>query len=201
MAVTTLITAVRLSSVLMHPKTFQWDDGFLIGAYVFFLVVAILYQVVANAMFKLQAVEEGKIPQYETIADDGLFVQKVFFVATSSLWFNLWCVKYSLLAFYKRLIVGLKTYTIIWTVIVVFCFVVILFLFRYFVTGISRVIMSNIISHLTGASWSCHFVDVVLFKHEGVVHSRSLQHATRYQSSQHKSVVRFCGRCPHRSPR
>lgn len=134
MAITTLITAVRLSQPIIHPKTFQWDDGFLLAAYIFFLVVAILYQVIADTMFKLEAVEAGTIPPYKTISEDGLFIQKVFFVVTSSLWFNLWCVKYSLLAFYKRLIAGLKTYTVIWTAVVVFCFVVFFrFLCFYFI--------------------------------------------------------------------
>jgi hypothetical protein len=89
MVITTIVTAIRLSAPLMNPKTFQWDDGFLLAAYIFFLVVSILYQVVANTMFRLQAVEEGGIPPYETITDDVLFMQKVFFVVTSSLWFNL----------------------------------------------------------------------------------------------------------------
>lgn len=209
MAIATLITAVRLSPQLIHPKTFQWDDGFLLAAYIFFLVVAILYQVIANTMFRLQAVEEREIPPYDTMAEDGLFIQKVFFVVTSSLWFNLWCVKYSLLAFYKRLITGLKTYTVIWTVIVVFCFVVIfpflmllitLFL-CYFVIGVLNAVMSDLISQFTGAGWSSHFIDAVLFKHESMVHSRSMQHSSRYQGSQHKLVVRLCSRCPHRSPR
>lgn len=123
-AITTIITAVRLSPQLMRPKTIQWDDGFLIAAYIFFLVVAILYLVITDIMFKLQDVGDGKIPPYESMMEEGFIMQKVFFVVTSALWFNLWCVKYSLLAFYKRLIAGLKTYTVIWTVIVVFCFVV-----------------------------------------------------------------------------
>ena len=120
----TVVFGVRIYSPLRHPKTFQWDDGFLIGAYFFFLVIAILYQVAASTMFRISAVEDGKIKPYPEIADEGLFIQKIFFVATSSLWFNLWCVKYSLLALYKRLMAGLRTYIMIWWGVVIFCFVV-----------------------------------------------------------------------------
>ena len=122
--ITTLIAGARFTIAFSRLKQFSWDDGFLIAAYVFFLAVSILYLVATPTMFRLQALEEGKIKLYPTVSSDGLFVQKIFFVTTSGLWFTLWCVKFSLLALYRRMMNGLPRYIRIWWFVVVFCFVV-----------------------------------------------------------------------------
>ncbi|KAG7145040.1 hypothetical protein HYQ46_006211 [Verticillium longisporum] len=51
----------------------------------------------------------------------GLRIQKTFFVTTSGLWISLWLVKGSLLAVYKRLMVNLRLFTILWWVTVGIC--------------------------------------------------------------------------------
>ena len=123
-ALTTVIAGTRFGFSLSRPKKFAWDDGFLIAAFVFFLVVSILYLVATDTMFKLEDVAAGTIKPYPGVEHDGLFVQKIFFVTTSGLWFTLWCVKFSLMALYKRLISGLSFYTKIWWAVIIFCFVV-----------------------------------------------------------------------------
>jgi hypothetical protein len=124
MILASLLAAARLIVSIIRPKKFQWEDGWLLAAYTFFMTIAILYQIVAPAMFRLEALGKGEIEPYPTIAKDGLFVQKIFFVVTSGLWFTLWCVKASLLALYKRLMVGVKSYIIMWWIVVATSFIV-----------------------------------------------------------------------------
>ncbi len=123
-AVTTVIAGVRLTMAISRPKKFGWDDFWLLLAYIFFLVVSILYLVATPVMFRLEALAAGKIKMYPTVADDGLFIQKVFFVTTSGLWFTLWSVKFSLMALYKRLMDGLKFYIRIWWAVIIISFIV-----------------------------------------------------------------------------
>jgi len=124
MILASLLTAARLIVSVIRPKKFQWEDGWLLAGYAFFMTIAILYQIVAPTMFRLEALGKGEIELYPTVAEDGLFIQKIFFVVTSGLWFTLWCVKASLLALYKRLMTGVKTYIIMWWVVVGISFVV-----------------------------------------------------------------------------
>ncbi|KAJ9617004.1 hypothetical protein H2200_000725 [Cladophialophora chaetospira] len=121
---TTIICGVRIFVALEQQRKFGWDDGWLVAAYIFFLTLSILYIVAAHRMFQITRVVGGEIPPYPSISDDGLFIQKIFFVTTSGLWFVLWSVKFSLLAVYKRLMQGLPHMLRLWWAVVVFCLVV-----------------------------------------------------------------------------
>jgi hypothetical protein len=123
-AITTIIAGARLVMAVARPKKAGWDDFWLLLAYLFFLTVSILYIVVIPVMFRLEALAAGKIDVYPTVLDDSLFIQKIFFVTTSGLWFTLWSVKFSLMALYKRLMTGLRLYIRIWWVVIVLCFIV-----------------------------------------------------------------------------
>lgn len=124
MMLASLLAAARLIVSMIRPKQFQWEDGWLLAAYAFFMTIAILYQIVAPTMFRLEALVKGETEPYLTIAKDSLFLQKIFFVVTSGLWFTLWCVKASLLALYKRLMAGVKRYIIVWWIVVCISFIV-----------------------------------------------------------------------------
>jgi hypothetical protein len=88
------------------------------------MVVAVLYQVALPVIFRLEGLASGKVEMYPTVAKDGLFIQKIFFVVTSGLWFTLWAVKASLLALYKRLMTQVRTYIRLWWIVAVLCFIV-----------------------------------------------------------------------------
>jgi hypothetical protein len=45
---------------------------------------------------------------YPTISDDAFNAQKIFFSTSPGLWLTLWSIKFSLLAFYKKLMVNVK---------------------------------------------------------------------------------------------
>ncbi|EEY16474.1 conserved hypothetical protein [Verticillium alfalfae VaMs.102] len=91
---TSAVFGFRLATSLLERRHLAWEDGFLIAA--------------------LEDLAAGRIPMYATILEDSLRIQKTFFVTTSGLWISLWLVKGSLLAVYKRLMVNLRLFTILW---------------------------------------------------------------------------------------
>ncbi|EGY19316.1 uncharacterized protein VDAG_09776 [Verticillium dahliae VdLs.17] len=91
---TSAVFGFRLAISLLERRQLAWEDGFLSAA--------------------LEDLAAGRIPMYPTIMDDSLRIQKTFFVTTSGLWISLWLVKASLLAVYKRLMVNLRLFTILW---------------------------------------------------------------------------------------
>ncbi|CAP92972.1 Pc16g03020 [Penicillium rubens Wisconsin 54-1255] len=117
---TSLVVGTRFAGLIRSFKDLKAEDYLLIVAYIFFLELSILYIYIAPAIFRIAAVSAGTIPPYATISEYGLRLQTVFFVTTSSLWLCLWMVKFSLMAMYKRLLVG-KKYIIAWWVIMGFC--------------------------------------------------------------------------------
>lgn len=124
LVLTTLIAGLRLFLAIHQQKGFHWDDGWLLVAYAIFVVITSLYLNVIPVMFKLDALGKGEIEPYPTVADDGLFLQKTFFVVTSGLWLCLWSVKFSLMAVYKKLMKGLPRYIMVWWMVIGFCLIV-----------------------------------------------------------------------------
>ncbi|CAG8058304.1 unnamed protein product [Penicillium olsonii] len=122
---TTIVLAGRFAGSVRKLKDLKAEDYLLIVGYLFFLELTILYIYISPVIFRLAAVTAGTIGPYATIMEDSRRLQIVFFVTTSSLWLSLWMIKYSLLAMYKRLLVG-KPYIIAWWVIVGFCTLVII---------------------------------------------------------------------------
>ena len=120
---TSLVVGTRFAGLIRSPKDLKAEDYLLIVAYIFFLELSILYIYISPTIFRLAAVGTGTIPPYATISEDVLRLQTVFFVTTSSLWLCLWMVKFSLMAMYKRLLVG-KSYIIAWWTITGFCVLV-----------------------------------------------------------------------------
>ncbi|KAM0596389.1 hypothetical protein ACHAPN_004449 [Verticillium nonalfalfae] len=118
---TSAVFGFRLATSLLERRHLAWEDGFLIAAYIVFLVISILYMLAGPTIFRLEDLAAGRIPMYATILEDSLRIQKTFFVTTSGLWISLWLVKGSLLAVYKRLMVNLRLFTILWWVTVGIC--------------------------------------------------------------------------------
>ncbi|KAJ5794334.1 hypothetical protein N7457_000933 [Penicillium paradoxum] len=119
---TSLVLGIRFAGSIRSLKDLRAEDYLLLVSYLFFLTLSILYIYIAPAVFRLAAVSAGTLAPYATIKEDGRQMQIVFFVTTSSLWFCLWMIKFSLLAMYKRLLVG-KKYTIAWWIILGGCIV------------------------------------------------------------------------------
>lgn len=121
---TTAIFGLRTYLGVVKKRQFAWEDGWLIAAWAVFIAVTTLYLNAGATIFRLQALASGQIDVYPTVADDGLKLQKTFFVTTSGLWICLWLVKASLLSLYKRLMDNLKLYIILWWVVVGICVIV-----------------------------------------------------------------------------
>jgi hypothetical protein len=117
---TTIVVAGKFGGSVRRFKDLKAEDYLLLIGYLFFLELTILYIYIAPVIFRIAAVKAGTIASYATIMEDSQQLQIVFFVTTSSLWICLWMVKYSLLAMYKRLLVG-RGYLIAWWTIVGFC--------------------------------------------------------------------------------
>lgn len=121
LAVVTVVTAVRLYRPLRQPSTFQFEDAWMIVAYVWFLTLSVMYIVIAPPMLRVQDALSEKTPKYKEMTDDSFLVKKSLFFAAPFFWFCLWSVKFSLLALYKRFTNGLKLYTRIWWGVAAFC--------------------------------------------------------------------------------
>lgn len=121
---TTIIFAARMYLGAIKKRQFVWEDGWLIAAWVVFIVVTALYLNAGPVIFRFEAIASGDLAPYPTVLDDSLKLQKTFFVSTSGLWICLWLVKASLLTLYKRLMSNLRAYIIMWWIVVVICVVV-----------------------------------------------------------------------------
>jgi len=131
-AMLTLATVVVLARIvtiqLVRPKRWLPQDLFIYFAYVVYLVMAILYIVVAPIIYRLSAVTEGRREPYAALPDEVMFMIKIFFCNTLLFWVVLWTVKMSFLMLYRKLMEGLQdVYIKLWWALVVFWFLVSMF--------------------------------------------------------------------------
>jgi hypothetical protein len=103
---------------------FQFEDFWMLLAYIFFLAMSIGYLAIGTPLFHVLAVVAGEEPFYPNMYNDELVMIKVYFTNTMLLWATLWSVKFSLLFLYRRLMSGLPHYVRWWWGIVAFCVVV-----------------------------------------------------------------------------
>ncbi|KAF4539730.1 CFEM domain-containing protein [Lasiodiplodia theobromae] len=119
--VTSATVITRFSIRIWKRKPLQVEDLLVGVSWASFLALTISYIVVTPPMYHVYAVYGGQAAPYPEIMDDALFIVKVFFYSTMLLWVTLWAVKFSLLALYRRLMNGLRTYIVLWWMLVVFC--------------------------------------------------------------------------------
>lgn len=119
--VTSATVITRFSIRIWKRKPLQIEDLLVGVSWASFLALTISYIVVTPPMYHVYAVYGGQAAPYPEIMDDALFIVKVFFYSTMLLWVTLWAVKFSLLALYRRLMNGLRTYIVLWWMLVVFC--------------------------------------------------------------------------------
>jgi hypothetical protein len=89
-----------------------------------FMAITGVYINKTSLLFRLLAVEEGRLAPYPSVSKDGFDAQKTFFFTSPGLWLTLWSIKFSLLAFYKRIMVGVKLYLTLWWVVLGYCVLV-----------------------------------------------------------------------------
>ncbi|RYO24068.1 hypothetical protein AA0111_g8891 [Alternaria arborescens] len=121
MVVTTAMVFARAILRSDQKKSIQWDEIWLIVGYMLFMAITGVYINKTSLLFRLLAVEEGRLAPYPSVSKDGFNAQKTFFFTSPGLWLTLWSIKFSLLAFYKRIMVGVKLYLTLWWVVLAYC--------------------------------------------------------------------------------
>ena len=86
------------------------DDGFVFFALTTLIAMAILYTLVANTIFEIVAVSNGKTMPSPNFMEAGSFFLKCQFAIILLFWTTLWAVKASFLTYYKNLFHGLQPY-------------------------------------------------------------------------------------------
>jgi hypothetical protein len=165
---TSIIVGIRFIGSVRNLKDLRAEDYLLFVAYLFFLTLSILYIYISPVIFRLAAVGAGSIPLYATFMEDARKLQIVFFVTTSSLWLTLWMIKFSLLAMYKRLLVG-KQYLLAWWIITGACILVRFALFSASSQSDKRFLVHH---------WLHSLVLVFVLEFPRLVHRRQMQHTT-----------------------
>lgn len=124
MVVTTAMVLARAILRSDQKKLIQWDEIWLMVGYLLFMAVSGVYINKTSLLFRLLAVQEGRLDPYPNIGEDAFNAQKTFFFTSPGLWLTLWSIKFSLLAFYKRIMVGVKLYLALWWVVLGYCVLV-----------------------------------------------------------------------------
>jgi hypothetical protein len=122
---TTIFVLARAIVQLFKRRTMEVQDYIIYAAYMLFLVMTICYLIMAPKIYKIADLTNGLIPPWEGVQDDIIFYMRMMLVTTSLFWIALWSVKLSLLALYKKLMIGLPLiYIRLWWAVLSFCLVV-----------------------------------------------------------------------------
>ncbi|KAF2643779.1 hypothetical protein P280DRAFT_444904 [Massarina eburnea CBS 473.64] len=122
MAITTAVVLARVAVQSTRKMRMALEDYLVYLAYTMYLSMSVMYIVVTPAMFRVTAAAKGLVPSYATLMDDALFLTRIFFTNSMIFWFVLWTIKFSLLALYRRLMVGLSVgYVRLWWAVFGFC--------------------------------------------------------------------------------
>ncbi|KAF2023502.1 hypothetical protein EK21DRAFT_80779, partial [Setomelanomma holmii] len=120
LVVTTIVVLVR-AVLRIDKRWLQWDELWLAVGYVLFLIVTGTYINKTKQLFQLLAVGRGQAQPYEGLAHDWLAVQTMYFFTCLGLWLTLWSIKFSLLAFYKRIMIDVPVYITLWRIVLGYC--------------------------------------------------------------------------------
>jgi hypothetical protein len=122
-----MTSAVVLARAILRSdqkKLIQWDELWLTLGYLLFMSVTSVYINKTSLLFRLLAVQEGRLEPYPNVRQDAFDAQKTFFFTSPGLWLTLWSIKFSLLAFYKRIMAGVKLYLMLWWAVLGYCVLV-----------------------------------------------------------------------------
>jgi hypothetical protein len=163
MVVTSAIFGARVILRNDQKRQIRWDEVWLLVGYLLFMAVTGVYINKTSLLFRLLAVQEGRMDLYPTIGDDALNAQKTFFFTSPGLWVTLWSIKFSLLAFYKKLMVNVKLYLTLWWVVLGYCVAVRITPPRYAPWNLTESWLRHLYS-----PWSCISLLAVRHQHLGL---------------------------------
>ncbi|KAH7371560.1 hypothetical protein BKA66DRAFT_423769 [Pyrenochaeta sp. MPI-SDFR-AT-0127] len=123
-ALTSAIFIVRVIVQGWRRRTVEMQDIWLYVAFAAYLTFSILYVIITPLFFKLEQLQKGEITGWVGMQKDIQFTSKVMWSSGMEFWTCLWFVKFSLLAFYKKLLVGMpRVYLWTWWGTIVFCII------------------------------------------------------------------------------
>lgn len=124
-ALTSTVFVARVVVQAWRRRTVEMQDIWLYVAFAAYLTFSILYVIITPFFFKLELLQKGEIAGWEGMQKDLKFISKVMWSSGMEFWTCLWFVKFSLLALYKKLLVGMpKVYLWTWWGTVIFCIIV-----------------------------------------------------------------------------
>lgn len=125
LALTSTVFVARIVVQVSRRKYIEWQDGWLYIAFSAYLAMCILYTHITPTFFKLEQLARGEIQSWDGMQRDVKLTTETIFSSGVMFWTCLWCTKFSLLALYKKLLVGLSnTWVYLYWGIVVFCVLV-----------------------------------------------------------------------------
>jgi hypothetical protein len=95
----------------------QVEDVFVWLGLAMFLSFDCLYLKALPILELVVKASTGKLPPYATIMEDTSFLLGCLFAVQILFWGPLWCIKFSLLFWFKKLTVGLPNYMPVWYII------------------------------------------------------------------------------------
>jgi hypothetical protein len=106
-------------------RTMEVHDYLIYAAYIFFVVMTTCYLIMIPGLYKVSDLTNGLVEPWEGMQGEIITYMHMMLVTTSLFWISLWTVKLSLLALYRRLMIGLPVmYMRAWWAVLVFCIIV-----------------------------------------------------------------------------
>lgn len=132
MALTSLVAGTRLVSGLRHTglRGVRWDDGWLFAGYVLFMAVGGAYAARGPELARIGRAQQQQrgplatVAPYPGWATERAAVRRLIIFAGPGLWLALWCVKFSLLALYRNIMLQASAYARAWWAVNIYCIVV-----------------------------------------------------------------------------
>lgn len=124
-ALTSTVFIARTVVQILRRKTIEFQDGWLYVAFAAFISFSTCFIIITPTFFKIETYQKdptNPASMWAGMAKDVKFASQIMWSSGFMFWTCLWCVKASLLALYKKLLVGLSS-AWIWTywIIVAFC--------------------------------------------------------------------------------
>lgn len=122
---TSSVLAVRIAVNIKIPKPLNTSDHLLFLSFACFATMCSLYISMVPRMKRIYGVSLGEHPPYAGMKDDSAIIYRLIFGSFCLFWMTLWCIKFSLLFLYRKLLAGLsRTYTFVWWALFGLCVIV-----------------------------------------------------------------------------
>ena len=124
-SLTSTVFVARVVVQISRRKIVEMQDIWLYVAFAAYLAFTILYIIITPTFFKIEELQKGTGTPWAGMQKDIRFASEVMWSSGMEYWTCLWFVKFSLLALYKKLLVGMpNAYLWTWWGTLIFCIIV-----------------------------------------------------------------------------